>query len=170
MAEENGVPEKNIGVRVDYTEYPFKIGVFDYQMYLLNVATFALKLQRGLFPPDSELPYHPMVANEALRRSQEGHRCVMLIVIHSDGRELPSLAYIEDEPSSHEISPDTHTSDSHYEDEMGNNLYPRKGDTLGKALELSRALLQRDAESFWKNGEFYAIVEHVQNVCCQPAQ
>lgn len=169
MAQTRGIPEKNIGVRVDYSEYPYKIGVFDHHLLSDEVKNANSNVRRSLLHSDSDFPYHPMVANEAYRRTKEGHRCVMLIVIHSDDRQLPSLAYLDDasapsfplERLLEDAVIDNQTVESHYTDELGNRLSPRKHDTLGKAIQLAQARLRRDSELFWKNAEYDNIVEEV---------
>ncbi|KLO05003.1 hypothetical protein SCHPADRAFT_1003110 [Schizopora paradoxa] len=87
------VPVETLGIRVNYSRHPFKIGVFDYRPFTLNDEVNLSSLPHS----NLKLSHYPMVAKEVLRRSQKGHRCIMLVVVRFDGRELPSLIYLEDE-------------------------------------------------------------------------
>ncbi len=55
----------------------------------------------------------------------------------------------------------SHTHESHYTDGLGNKLSPRENDTLGKAMQLARARLRSDFESFWEYAEYHDVVEEV---------
>ncbi|KLO13420.1 hypothetical protein SCHPADRAFT_997319 [Schizopora paradoxa] len=159
LAKKNNVPEETLGIRVDYSEYPFKIGVFD-SLPFTSSDTNAGYVDEGNDPSRSNRSYYPMVAKEALRRTQDGQRCIMLVVIQFDGRELPSLAYLEDATS---LSPSSGvlTIDSHYVDESGNRLYPREDDALAEALKEARTRLKNDVDGFWADQEFYDVADEV---------
>ncbi len=103
----------------------------------------------------------------------------MLTTCHAGNRELPTLAYLDDvqanTPERLPVLEDTGTvtfgsdmDESHYTDELGNRLSPRKCDILEKAVKLARARLLRDSESFWKNEEFRDVVEEVLPEIQQP--
>ncbi|KLO05002.1 hypothetical protein SCHPADRAFT_1003109 [Schizopora paradoxa] len=164
LAVRSDVPLSTMGIRVDYSEYPFKIKLFDYRPLAIDGTDNDLTDDNNTSPSNSN-PYNIMVAKEALQRVQEGHRCVMLVVAHFDGRELPSIAYLDDSLSSPPVrSPKrghicVHAIDSHYEDETGNRLLPNKTDVLGIALQAALSFLRRDADAFWKGEEFYTVAD-----------
>ena len=169
LAKKKNIPEEYLGVRFDYHKYPFEIEVFSYRPFPSDDPNnFVLEedLRTDSITSFANLSYFPMVAKEAVRRSQEGRRCVMLVVVHYDGRELPSLAYLGD--STPPLPDLEHAKlseiESHYVDRKGNKLRPGEGDTLGTALKLAQARLQKDADVFWAQKKLYEIADEVLNV------
>ncbi len=170
MAQTRGIPEKNIGVRVDYSEYPYKIGVFDHHLLsgrgekcqletsgavcytrtrisltILWSQTKPIEGPKKDIDALCSLSFIPMTANFQ----------VLLIWMMPVRRLFHSKRLLEDAVI------DNQTVESHYTDELGNRLSPRKHDTLGKAIQLAQARLRRDSELFWKNAEYDNIVEEV---------
>ncbi|KLO13421.1 hypothetical protein SCHPADRAFT_997320 [Schizopora paradoxa] len=166
LAKQKNIPEETLAVRINYTEYPYTIEVFNFRPFVPNDPKKPVEIDENWISSLSSYPdpyYFPMIAKEALRNSQGGLRCVVLVVVHFDGRELPSLAYLEDatsSPRTMELATMT-TIESHYVDELGNRLRPREDDTLAKALKLALPRLQKDADAFWANKEFYDIADEV---------
>ncbi len=132
LAKKANIPEDKIGVRVNFSRYPYEMGVFDYHTEVESELAWTRE------------PYRPMVANEVIQRSRGGHRCTMLLVVNPDGKEIPSLVYLDAGPKASAGNLGDNSFGVSYTDELGNRLVPGGNDVLGKpcgSLEIGLSII-----------------------------